>query len=392
MSMRRGWPLIGGIVIVLAQIQVLAWVGLVLPGCDATTPGCSTTSDCAQGSVCDTETDSCVPNPVGSGSPDPTPSGMPSGQPPGPGGSGLRCAVEPSQGRIPIDVTLSVDFTDWRAGDSIYWDLGLNGSVDAPISEGFAVSEPEINRPLRLVRGALLDSAASLVYECEVPVNFYAPDLEVECSAVPATGRKPLDVELRGVPNGCIGPCRLAWDFGDGSPPVQVEPARAVQHTYAAAGDYSAQVLLTDAVTGEPGYLQRGAVCQVDIEVSGGPGPLPSPSSSPPPPGNLPPQVVSVSADPVDCAGTAAFSMIQCQVYDPDGDAITVTASASPPNNVTLTPPSVTVTGGSGTATFSLVFDPASPQALTITCTPQDSQGLAGEPSTIDLNIPCGAP
>src|SRR5262245_23259108 len=122
MGATRGWRVIGGAALVLAQVQLWAWLGLVLPGCDATT-GCAQREDCGPGDVCDAQTHACVPlGSVDSGPPAPEPQ-------PGPGsgpGSGLlhECAVEPSRGHVPIRVSLSatVPLVPETVGTRVHWE------------------------------------------------------------------------------------------------------------------------------------------------------------------------------------------------------------------------------------------------------------------------------
>jgi PKD repeat protein len=58
--------------------------------------------------------------------------------------------------------------------------------------------------------------------------------LSVTCRAEPSMGTFPLDVILGATPDGCVGPCHFAWDFGDGQQ-AEADTLSVVHHTYAQA-------------------------------------------------------------------------------------------------------------------------------------------------------------
>jgi hypothetical protein len=265
--------------------------------------------------------------------------------------------------------------------------MGESGSTSAGLDGERSETAFQVTRPLRraaasLVSGANLNGLGA----CIVNVDFDAPPLEVHCSALPRSGPVPLEVQFNGVPEGCIGPCVFTWDFGDGSPALRREANSVAQHTYSKAGEYHATLQLTDAVTGEPGYAERSLRCPMTISVGGPPDTTPPP---PPPPGNHPPSIVSILPGPVTCSPGGATGAVLCQVQDPDGEAVTVTPSGILPDTLAFNPPSATIPGGSGTATFTFAV-PAGTPIVVVECAPEDARGLAGTPASTEIVIGCG--
>jgi hypothetical protein len=209
--------------------------------------------------------------------------------------------------------------------------------------------------------------------------------LSVTCRADPSAGTAPLDVILGATPDGCIGPCHFAWDFGDGQH-VAGDALSVVRHTYdrsPSSGSLTAAVVLTDAVTGSPGYLHREAACQRKISLDEPQ--TPSEPGPPTTPHNAAPMITAIAVEPPFIPQNGQAS-IGCNVSDADGDDMTVTATAANTSGGAILPPaSLVVTGGSGGASF--VFQAGGIATVTVTCTPVDSHGLAGAPASANLQV-----
>ena len=102
-------------------------------------------------------------------------------------------------------------------------------------------------------------------------LNGWGGLLSAALSASPATGSAPLTVAFNGSARGGAPPYSWSWSFGDGSPSSSVEsPA----HTYAAAGTYSIELVVTDS--GGATARAEGNVT-ASVPSGGSPGPAPSP-------------------------------------------------------------------------------------------------------------------
>jgi PKD repeat protein len=73
-----------------------------------------------------------------------------------------------------------------------------------------------------------------------------APGLSVHLLALPTSGYVPLVVRFQANGSGGAGGDLYVWDFGDGSPIVAGPPTGEINHTYSAAGLFSAQVTVED--------------------------------------------------------------------------------------------------------------------------------------------------
>jgi hypothetical protein len=138
-----------------------------------------------------------------------------------------------------------------------------------------------------------------------------APTLSVTCSATPASGTAPLNVNFVVNVAGAQGAATFRIDYGDGSTGSDV----AAPHAYAAAGSYSATFTVSTAT--------QSAVCTAPVRVAAPPEPSPTPT---PPAGNREPEI-HFRTTPEPSVGrnftassdlTIEFNM--CTSSDPDGD------------------------------------------------------------------------
>jgi hypothetical protein len=209
----------------------------------------------------------------------------------GGGGSFGRCVTDshavpactaevlPDDPRVPADLTIRATVTNpGTPPDMISWSVPM---VDFGEGEQFQL---HVIRPLRATgRFEIQDSAANPKFgTCSFEIDVPAPGLDVGCNVVPASGPAPLQVILSASPQGCVGPCHFAWDFGDGERSEE-DRLRVVPHDYG-PGEFTARVRLTDSVA------DRAANCHKRVSVRSpepsDPGPsnpsVPSPPPTPP--------------------------------------------------------------------------------------------------------------
>ena len=100
-----------------------------------------------------------------------------------------------------------------------------------------------------------------------VTVSNSPPKLSVNISATPVSGTAPLEVQFGASPTGGSGNYTVyRWNFGDDSPVLtsSASGGAIMDHTYAAAGTYHAQVMVNDT-SGSTAYSQ-----EVTITVTAG--------------------------------------------------------------------------------------------------------------------------
>ncbi len=190
-----------------------------------------------------------------------------------------------------------VDFTEYRV-DEGEWVRSENGEGDDPFETTFTVTEEGDH----VVEYKSTDNAGNAEDGKSVEFSIGGDDPDapsVEGFADPATGAAPLLVQFSATgldPQG--GRLTYEWDFGDGGGSFNQSP----QHTYTAAGTYTATVTATDP-QGKTGTATVGVVVTQN--------------------GNQAPQVRGI-ADPA--SGIAPLRVaFSAQATDPDGpsDAIT---------------------------------------------------------------------
>ncbi len=190
------------------------------------------------------------------------------------GGTGT---VTPS-GAVTVPYAGSQNFTFTPGAGYIVGDVLVDGaSVGHPSSYNFA----------------------DVLADHTLQVLFVTP-LSVACSGTPTTGVAPLTVAFTATPSGGLpASYAFAWDFGDGGTSSQQNPS----HPYAAIGDYTATVTLTDGL--------QTAQCQVAVHATA----------------NHDPAIVGLAANPSTITlGTP--SVITFTLIDSDpGDAISWTAT-----------------------------------------------------------------
>ncbi len=79
---------------------------------------------------------------------------------------------------------------------------------------------------------------------CAGPANALCP-LQAICDAVPTSGTAPLNVAFTGSAIGGSGTYSYSWDFGDGSPTVNVAN---IPHVYQFPGSYNAKLTVNDGL------------------------------------------------------------------------------------------------------------------------------------------------
>lgn len=87
----------------------------------------------------------------------------------------------------------------------------------------------------------ITDSVGTTAVAVAGPISVRGP-LSVQASAAPAAGDSPLAASLSGSATGGAPPYVFGWDFGDGT----TGNGPAVNHTYTAAGTYTAVLTVTD--------------------------------------------------------------------------------------------------------------------------------------------------
>ena len=191
-----------------------------------------------------------------------------------------------------------VDFTEYRVDEDREWVRSENGEGDDPFETTFTVTEEGDH----VVEYQSTDNAGNAEDGKSVEFSIGGDDPDapsVEGFADPATGAAPLLVQFSATgldPQG--GRLTYEWDFGDGGGSFNQSP----QHTYTAAGTYTATVTATD-----PQGKTGTATVEVVVTQNG----------------NQAPQVRGI-ADPA--SGIAPLRVaFSAQATDPDGpsDAIT---------------------------------------------------------------------
>jgi hypothetical protein len=149
------------------------------------------------------------------------------------------------------------------------------------------------------------------VQSCLLAYTAPNPDLRLRCTATPRTGTAPLTVTFEAPASGregCIGPCEVTWDFGDGE---TFAGGRAV-HVYELPGPSAQQTYAAFATLIDS--LGRTAQCRVPIQV------LPNPNA--PPSTNRPPSVDYLAANPSSITAGGSSTIVG-MISDPDpGDTV----------------------------------------------------------------------
>jgi hypothetical protein len=198
--------------------------------------------------------------------------------------------------------------------------------------------------------------------------------LDLDCEATPRGGTAPLTVTFTGRPSGCIGPCEVTIEFGDGEEfagrnavRVYTAPGFTAQNTYPAG------IRLEDG----PG---RNFRCPRPIQV------LPGTETPPATPENRAPVIALFTATPGILFVGGPPATLTTVIFDPDGDPVTWTLSLDPSSTATGT---FTAASGSGNVSsqFSAGPGPAGPAVLRLMVS--DGRGGTAE-RTVSVNVILG--
>jgi PKD repeat protein len=174
-------------------------------------------------------------------------------------------SASPTSGNAP----LAVNFTGSNSSDpdgsivSYAWNFGDGTSSASANPQHTYNAAGSYTATLTVTdNGGLTNSASVVIAVTTAPVN--QPPRAV-ASANPASGVAPLTVNFTGVnsndPDGSI--VSYAWNFGDGTSSTLANP----QHTYNAAGSYTATLTVTDN-----GGLAHSAAVTITVAVGNGAG------------------------------------------------------------------------------------------------------------------------
>lgn len=251
----------------------------------------------------------------------------------------------------PPPLTLECRTRNTEPDPELEWELGIGGGAppftytvsfgdETPAEQGSwsGSSTPprgrhEYQRPGDFnVTGQVRD-AAGQTQACALAYSAPVPDLRLSCTITPTTGTAPLTVSFDVPPGGrrgCVGPCTVSWDFGDGE---TAEGGHAV-HEYTLPGPtfvstYTAFGRLSDG-------LDREARCRVPVQVLADTNTVPT--------DNHPPVVDTLQFTP-STIGAGQAATLTGTTSDPDpGDSVSWSLSFSGTSSVgTLSP-----TSGSG--------------------------------------------
>lgn len=181
--------------------------------------------------------------------------GAPSGHAQSPASLTVRWAVSPPRGTNHTEFTFAAIVTGGSPPYRYLWNFG-DGAPDEP-----TIPEPRhlFYRPGTYRVALTVTDAAGAGAADARGFTVDAPELDVDCEAVPPAGPVPLTVEFRAHPAGCVGPCEWRWELGDGA---VVEGVRDPAHTYREGGTFRAKVTLTDALSFTPEERNRAATCE----------------------------------------------------------------------------------------------------------------------------------
>jgi PKD repeat protein len=159
-----------------------------------------------------------------------------------PGAPTVQGFADPGSGTAPLEVQFSATGQDPDGGALRYrWEFGDGSSAFGaqPVHTYTAAGEYEATVTVTDDEG---DTATDTVPVTVTEAGNRPPTVDV--AADPVSGRGPLEVHFEAVghdPEG--GPLTYEWDFGDGGGQF----GGVVDHTYLAAGTYTAEVTATDA-------------------------------------------------------------------------------------------------------------------------------------------------
>jgi hypothetical protein len=196
--------------------------------------------------------------------------------------------------------------------------------------------------------------------------------LDLDCEVTPRGGTAPLTVTFSGRPNGCIGPCEVTIEFGDG----EEFAGRHAVHVYTQPG-FTAQQTWPAGIRLEDGP-GRNVRCPRAVQV------LPGAETLPATPENRAPVIVSFTATPGAVFSGGPPAALSANILDPDGDPVSWTLTLDPSSTAmgTFTPAS-----GNGTSVssqFAAAPAPGGPAILRLTVS--DGRGGTAE-RTVTVNV-----
>jgi PKD repeat protein len=251
-----------------------------------------------------------------------------------------HAAATPTTGKAPLDVAFSSDGSSDPDGTiaTYSWDFGDGSAVDNTPnpSHTYATVGPFVATLTVTDNQGTPNSATVLV----TTVANVAPT--AHAAGTPTSGKAPLDVAFSSAgsvdSDGTI--TTYSWDFGDGSP---LETSANPSHTYAAAGDYTATLTVTD---------DSGDTDSATVSVHAAANLAPTAmAAGTPTSGKAPLDVAFSSAGSVDSDGTIAS-------YSWDfGDGSPLDTSANP---------SHTYAAGDYTATLTVTDDMGASNSATV--------------------------
>jgi hypothetical protein len=177
----------------------------------------------------------------------------------GSGGQGpeslwISASGDPDSGGVPLTVNFTVDVQGGSTDLSYRWDFGDNSP---------GAYQPNVQHTYRSVGDftATLTVTSSDAEETDdVSIQVSEEGFDVSIDADPDIGKPPLTVHFSAVMDDDVpGPFSYQWDFGDGARDV----ANPTTHTYRAAGQYTANCVVTNS----QGQIGRQ---EVDIQVDVG--------------------------------------------------------------------------------------------------------------------------
>jgi PKD repeat protein len=226
--------------------------------------------------------------------------------------------LEPASGRVVAEEASNRLSESRYAGGfrtSFLAAAGFRGTVTLQGRAKVVEDDPDLD----LVREASLEIVVQDALEDPPPIK-------LTCYRQPSEGIAPLTVDFEAEVSGCIGPCRVRWEFGTGDR----ADGREASYTYTTPGEYEAVGILDDDLT-------RTVSCRKTISVQALPPRAPrAPSPSGP---NRPPEIRDLGAVPQ--ADPLTFK-IGALVRDSDpGDTVRwELAVVSGPGAATFDPPS----------------------------------------------------
>jgi PKD repeat protein len=168
---------------------------------------------------------------------------------PKPSSVSVTANADPDSGGAPLVVNFEAEVSEARPGLRYRWDFGDKSPPAYQLIVQHTYQSPGEYTATFTATGPDVDESD------EVSIDVTEEGFDVDIEADPDIGGAPLTVHFSAVlDDDLVGPFYYQWDFGDGSHDV----SNPTNHTYRAAGQYTATLAVTNA---------QGQVGRKDIEI-----------------------------------------------------------------------------------------------------------------------------